>query len=122
MGLFVSISPSAPATGATALPSSNEQPGFGELCADPIEIVFPLCRHANQTHSDLPEEAIEEGITYAALRALMGGVIKFDGRHDPRRFGAVENEIDVLLTDAIGVTSPPVAIVTGDDIGKANLA
>ena len=87
-----------------------------------MQIVIPFGRHTKQTHADLREKPIHERVAGSALWPFMGGIIKFNGGDDSRGLGTIENEVDVLLADAISMTSLPIAIVARDDIGKPNLA
>lgn len=113
----------APDAAITAThPPSHVQTSSHEVFGKPVGIIVPLRRHANQRHTDLPEQPIDEGIAGETLREFVGGVIEFDGRHDSRRFGPIDDEVDVLLANAIGLPALPFVISTRDDIGKANLA
>ena len=52
----------------------------------------------------------------------MRGIVKFDGGNDARRFNATDNEIHMLLRDAVGVATLPIAVSTRNNVGKTNLA
>ena len=84
-----------------------EHAGSYELPRDPVAVIFPLRRDANQPQSNLSKKPIHKSIAGAAFRPSMGGVIKFDGRDDSRGVGATDDEVDVLLADAIGMTAFP---------------
>jgi hypothetical protein len=100
----------------SAHPCACEQAGSHKRFSNRFGIVFPLRTNANQSNADLPEQSIHEGIAGAAKRVLMGGVIQFDGRHDPGGYGAIEDEIDMFLADAAGMAASPVTVAAGDDV------
>ena len=74
----------------------------------------------------LTRESILDGSLHAAVRATLGplvrAVVEFDRRHDSRRIGVTDDEVDMLLSDAIAVTALPIALATGDDVCQADFA
>ena len=49
-------------------------------------------------------------------------VVKFDGGYDSRRLDVRDNEINMLLCNAVGVAAPPIAFGAGDNVRKTHLA
>ena len=70
----------------------------------------------------LLEQVIYEGISQAALRFGVGAVVKFYGGYDSRRRDMRDDEINVLLRDAVGVAASPVAFGARDNVREPDLA
>ena len=70
----------------------------------------------------MPEQVIQKCISQAALRFGVGAVVKFDGGDDSRRRDMRDDEINVLLRDAIGVAASPVAFGARDKVREPDLA
>jgi len=52
----------------------------------------------------------------------VGAVVKFDGGDNSRRRDMRDDEINVLLRDAVGVAASPVAFGTRDKVREPDLA
>jgi hypothetical protein len=100
----------------------DEQAAFGKLAGDRGRIIRPLSRHTNQPNPHLQKETINEGVASPTLRSIMRAVVEFDGGNNAGRLDRADDEIDMLLGNAVRVTAFPIAVATSDDVGKPNLA
>ena len=93
-----------------------------EVSCDHLLVIFPARRHTNQAYTGISKKAIDERIAFTAFLAAMRAIIQFDARDNPRRLGATDDKINVLLGNAVRVTEFPIPVRAGDNVGETDLA